>query len=274
MVAVNDILSQYKFDTPKHGSGSCRGGKQDKPNEDGEKDDVTKLAFVQMIGKCYCCGSPNHKSPECPHKDKPKAQWAINQSNIITDMTQPTVNDGNNNQRGVPAWQGTHIQFAEMSMWREMKDWILLDSQSSATVFCNSAYVENIHKAKSPLQLATNGGLLTVNHCADLPDYGEVWFSEKSMTNIFSMAEVSDKVPITFDSKVKDTYIVKFPAKTVKFKRTTNNLYVFNPKGASDGNIRSAEVYMQVATGIQMLSSVEENRRFYTDQEFGWAMHS
>ena len=63
VVAANDILSQYKFDTPnQHGSGSRRGGKQDKPNEDGEKDDVTKLAFAQMIGKCYCCGSPDHNN--------------------------------------------------------------------------------------------------------------------------------------------------------------------------------------------------------------------
>ena len=219
MVAVNDILSQYKFDTPKqHDSGSGRGSKQDKPNEDGEKDDVTKLAFAQMIEKCYCYGSPNHKSPECPHKNKPKAQWAINQSNIVTDMIQPSVNDRNNTQRGAPAWQGTHIQFAETSIWREMKDWILLDSQSSATVFCNSAYVKNICKAKSPLQLATNGGLWTVNHCADLPDYGEVWFSEKSMTNIFSMAEVSDKVSITLDNKVEDAYIMKFPVKQSSLK--------------------------------------------------------
>ena len=90
-----------------------------------------------------------------------------------------------------------------------MEDWILLDSQWSATVFCNSVYVKNIHKAKSPLQLATNGGVLTVNHCVDLPDYGEVWFSKNSMTNIFSMAEVPDKVPITFDNKVEDAYIVK-----------------------------------------------------------------
>ena len=83
-----------------------------------------------------------------------------------------------------------------------------------------------------------------MNHCADPPDYGEVWFSKKSMTNIFSMAEVSDKVPITFNNKVEEAYIVKFPAKTVKLKRTTNNLYVFIPKGASDGNIKSAGVYM------------------------------
>ena len=187
-------------------------------------------------------------------------------------MTQPSVNDGTNNQRGVPAWQGAHIQFAERSIWREMKDWILLDSQSSATVFYNSTYVKNNCKAKSPLQLATNRGLLTVNHCADLPDYGEVWFSKNFMTNIFSMAEVSNKVPITFDNKVEDAYIVKFPAMTVKFKRTTNNLYLLNPKCASDGSIKSAGVYMQVATGIQMLSSVEENKRFYTNQEFGHAM--
>ena len=47
------------------------------------------------------------------------------------------------------------------------------------------------------------------------------------MTNIFSMAEVSDKVPITFDNKVKDTYIVKFPVETVKFKRTKQTICMF-----------------------------------------------
>ena len=121
VVAVNDILSQHKFDTPQqHGSGSHRGDKQDKPNEDGEKDDVMKLAFVQMIGKCYCCGSPDHKSPECPHKNKPKVQWAINQSNIVTDMTQPSVNGGNNNQRGAPRQHGRgHIFSLQKQVYGE-----------------------------------------------------------------------------------------------------------------------------------------------------------
>ena len=31
---------------------------------------------------------------------------------------------------------------------------------------------------------------------------------------------------------------------------------------------------MQAATGIQMLSSVEENKRSYTDREFGQAMQA
>ena len=174
----------------------------------------------------------------------------------------------------VPSTAGETYSVCRNEYVEKNETWILLDSQLSATVFCNSAYVKNIHKAKSPLRLATNGGLLTVNHIADLPDYGEVWFSEKSLTNIFSMAEVSDKVPIIFDNKVEDAYIVKFPVKTIKFKRTTNTLYVFSPKGASDGNIKSAGVYMQVATGIQMLSSVQENKRFYTNQEFGCAMQA
>ena len=94
------------------------------------------------------------------------------------------------------------------------------------------------------------------------------------MTNIFSIAEASDKVPITFNNKVEDTHIVKFPAKTVKFKRTTNNLYILSQKGASNGNIKSGGVYTQAATGIQMLSSVEENKRFYTNQEFGCAVRA
>ena len=26
---------------------------------------------------CFCCGSPNHYSMGCPHKDKPKDQWFL-----------------------------------------------------------------------------------------------------------------------------------------------------------------------------------------------------
>jgi hypothetical protein len=34
----------------------------------------------QLEERCYCCGKPGHKLPDCNKKDKiPQNEWAINQ---------------------------------------------------------------------------------------------------------------------------------------------------------------------------------------------------
>ena len=79
---ANQVLSSHKFDPTykanqkKHDTKSPQTqSKSDK----GDEEDVN-LSFAQMEGKCYCCGKPGHKSPQCRQKDKPKEQWAINKA--------------------------------------------------------------------------------------------------------------------------------------------------------------------------------------------------
>ena len=74
-----------------------------------------------------------------------------------------------------------------------MKDWILLDSQSSINLFCNPALVKNIKEVNNTLILATNAGDLSTKKQASVPDYGEVWFDDSAMTNVFSLAAMEDK---------------------------------------------------------------------------------
>jgi hypothetical protein len=183
-------------------------------------DEELNLSFAQMEGKCYCCGKQGHKSPTCREKNKPKEQWAINKAKANEgSFVQPT-NSSVQPSRSPAAvsttttsetlgWAGAHIQFFQNL---DMKDWILLDNQSSVTIFCNPAMVQNIRSAgKEVMKLATNGGILETTMKADLPHWGEVWFNPKAITNIFSYAEMADKHKITYDSSSQDAFIVHLP---------------------------------------------------------------
>jgi hypothetical protein len=97
-----------------------------------------------------------HKSPSCREKNKPKEEWAINKAQqshaqakaTISDMSAVTsVTSSNNppssqasnlNQNG---WAGAHVNF-QFYQTSNMRDWILLDNQSSVTVFYNPKMVE------------------------------------------------------------------------------------------------------------------------------------
>ena len=63
----------------------------------------------------------------------------------------------------------------------------------------------------------------------DLPQWGEVWFNNKAITNIFSYAKIADRHRITYDSEKEDAFIVYLPNKSILFERVRMNLYVFKP---------------------------------------------
>ena len=97
-----------------------------------------------------------------------------------------------------------------------MQDWILLDKQSSVTVFSNKDMVKIIRKSDDgAMRLATNGGSMVITLKADLPQWGEVWFNDKAIPNIFSYVKMADRYRITYDSEREDAFIVHLPDKPV-----------------------------------------------------------
>ena len=64
----------------------------------------------------------------------------------------------------------------------ELKDLVLLDSDSTNTIFCNREYVKNIRKTKTPLEIQTNGGTLTVTQTCKIPFLGTHWFDKEAIT--------------------------------------------------------------------------------------------
>ncbi len=226
-----------------------------------------------MEGKSYCCGKPGHKSPTCREKDKPKEEWAINKAQqshaqAAASKTKITTQNSTTTPRGQDSvdqpntgWAGAHwvMSFHSQRMKDEMKDWILLDSESTDSIFCNPKYVTNIQtitREEGPIELMTNGGSLTSNQKADVPKFGTVWFNPHAITNIFSTAEMASRYKITYDSSKERASLVHVDGKPVRFEETASGLYVCKPRNNA---------------GITMVTTIKENKTFYTPRQFDQA---
>ena len=98
------------------------------------------------------------------------------------------------------------------------EDWILLNSQLSADVFCNQEFVTDIHDVGEILALTMNAGTLMTSSKATVSGYGKVWFAEHAITNVFSLALMEDRFQVMYDSWKESALIVHTPQGPVQFK--------------------------------------------------------
>ena len=81
--------------------------------------------------------------------------------------------------------------------------WILLDSQSTVSVFNNRKLLSNIRPSKNALRVHTNGGTQISSQLGTVANFGDVWFNPASLANILSMAAVRKVCRITMDTSVE-----------------------------------------------------------------------
>ena len=76
-----------------------------------------------------------------------------------------------------------------------LKDIILLDSNSNATIFCKKKLVDKAFNSKDSMIVETNGDSnLKSSKKHTMPLFKEkYWFNEDSISNIFSLANRADK---------------------------------------------------------------------------------
>ena len=137
--------------------------------------------------------------------------------------------------RATAAWSGLHVampnlhqeqefSMAHKSTTEEMKDCIILDNGSSLSLFANPKLVQNVRQSETKLLLATNAGVKENNKKAHVPEFGDAWFDQDAIANVFGFADVKKKHRITHNSDKEDAFLVHTDNGTIRFKVSPQGL--------------------------------------------------
>ena len=80
--------------------------------------------------KCYCCGNPGHKSPECPWKNKiPKQEWLKVTNQVVkSSFTQSEMKEEDSDEDDSPTVTAKPIKPKKGSKAKELG--VVLSSSS------------------------------------------------------------------------------------------------------------------------------------------------
>ena len=146
-------------------------------------DGVTRVAVT-----CFLCNQPGHMQGECPTGQKQTAN-TVN-GTTLTQFAFVLAQAARDGEHGIDP------------------DWILLDSQSTISVFKNPVFLTNIRRSTHVLRAITNGGHQDSDMVGDFPNLGEVWYNRNSIANILSLADVRKVCRVTMDTSAEPALIV------------------------------------------------------------------
>ena len=183
---------------------------------------------------CFNCHLPGHFAHQCPTRTTARRSSSNNvpisrkdvgfTTDVGTALLQADASTKDNSD-------DFKIEIMFHQGYQDIPDhWILLDSQSTTCVFRNKVFLSNIRKSPRTLNLITNGGTHTSTLIGDLGNFGAVWYNEKSLANILSLADVRRKCRVTMDTSKEAAMIVhRSDGTQMKFKEFSSGLYFHDP---------------------------------------------
>jgi hypothetical protein len=124
--------------------------------------------------ECYRCRNYGHYASTCPTAGFDTGTTLTQLAIMMTQSAVPAIN---------PAW-------------------ILLDSQSTMSVFNNSTMLSNVRNSPHTLRALTNGGYQDSTMIGNFKNLGTVWFNPASIANILSLSEVRKVCRVTLGGLV------------------------------------------------------------------------
>jgi len=136
-------------------------------------------------------------------------------------------------------------------------NWILLDSQSTISVFNNPNMLTNIRDSGRTLRALTNGGFQDSTQIGTFPNLGEVWYNPHSIANILSLADVCRVRRVTMDSDQHHALFVhRKDGSLMKFEAHPSGLYVFNANSSKD-----------TVNAYTLVNTVADQKKLFTPRQ-------
>ena len=172
--------------------------------------------------ECYRCHSFGHYASNCPSGAD---------HSVGTTLTQFAIMMAQANAHSIdPAW-------------------ILLDSQSTISVFNNPIMLTNIRKSDHTLRALTNGGHQDSDMVGDFSNLGVVWYNPRSIANILSLADIRKVCRVTLNTSSDEPALCvhRLDGSVIKFVEHDSGLYIYD-SAARERTSESVTAYTMVST--------------------------
>ena len=141
---------------------------------------------------------------------------------------------------------------------------MLLDSDSTVSIFRNPDLLTNIHEVDEPLYLKTNGGGYQVsNKMGTVENIGEVWYNPESMANILALAQVCRVRRVTLDTADQPAFHVH------KADGTGSTVFAEHESGLylHDASVAATNATSSSIVAYSHLQTVAENKKAFTRRQ-------